>query len=268
MKTDAKQPVFEAKKIVKNYGKVQALKDVDFSIYEGEVVGLLGDNGAGKSTLIKIFSGALPFSSGELFLDRETCRFNTPQDARDLGIETVYQDLALASDLDIESNVFLGREILRPGILGKLGFLDKRKMQSHVKGIFQNLNITIRSVQAKISDLSGGQRQAVAVSRAVSWGTKLIIMDEPTAALGVEQSAMVLDLIRKVKSKKIPVIFISHTLPFVFDVCDRIVVLRLGEVVADVRTSETSVDEVVQYITGSKTVNENITRLQRSKATP
>ncbi len=256
-------PVFEARGIVKHFGRIQALKGIDFSIYPGEVVGLLGDNGAGKSTLIKVFSGAIPFDEGEILLDGKPVKFSSPLDARNAGIETVYQDLALATDLDIESNLFLGREILKPGLLGKLGFLDKKAMYRQVEELFKKLNIRVQSLKSEVSELSGGQRQAVAVARAVSWGTKLVIMDEPTAALGVEQSAMVLDLIRQVRHKNIPVIFISHTLPFVFDICDRIVILRLGEVVANLATKDTNVNEVVQYITGSKKASENIVRLQQ-----
>lgn len=256
--------VFEAKNIFKNYGRIQALRGVSLSVHEGEVVGLLGDNGAGKSTLIKILSGALPFDEGDIFLDGKPCHFDSPQDARNQGIETVYQDLALATDLDIESNLFLGREIVKKGILGKFGFLHKKEMLRQVEDLLKNLNVKLQTYKARVADLSGGQRQAVAVARAVAWGNKMVIMDEPTAALGVEQSAMVLDLVRQVKAKGIPVIFISHTLPFVFDVCDRLVILRLGEVVANLVTSETTVDEVVQYITGSKTASEDIIRLQRS----
>ncbi len=257
-----KRPVLEARQISKNYGRVQALKGVDLAVYPGETVGLLGDNGAGKSTLIKILSGALSHDGGQILFDGEPCRFHSPQDARNKGVETVYQDLALASELDIESNLFLGREVFRKGLLGKLGFLDKKAMRAHVEDTFKRLNINIRSVKAKVSDLSGGQRQAVAVARTVSWGSKLVIMDEPTAALGIEQSSMVLDLVRQVRAKGVPVIFISHTLPFVFDVCDRLVILRLGEVVADLRTDQTNVDEVVQFITGSK--SDTIARLQRA----
>jgi simple sugar transport system ATP-binding protein len=256
-------PVFEAKGIVKNFGRIQALRGIDFSIYPGEVIGLLGDNGAGKSTLIKVFSGALEHDEGELYLDGVPCVFQSSQQARDSGIETVYQDLALAMDLDIEANLFLGREILKEGFLGKFGFLDKTAMYQGVEDLFSKLNIRVQSLKSKISDLSGGQRQAVAVARAVRWGTKLVIMDEPTAALGVEQSAMVLELIRQVRTKGIPVIFISHTLPFVFEVCDRIVILRLGEVVANLDVKSSSVNEVVQFITGSKSSSEHISRLQQ-----
>ncbi|WP_412679568.1 ATP-binding cassette domain-containing protein [Brevibacillus choshinensis] len=246
----------------KSFGRIQALNDIDFTIYPGEVVGLLGDNGAGKSTLIKIFSGALSPDEGELMLEGKACSFHSPQEARDAGIETVYQDLALATDLDIESNLFLGREMHRPGLLGSFGFLDRKAMFSEVEELFAKLNIRVRDLKSKVSDLSGGQRQAVAVARAVKWGNKLVIMDEPTAALGVEQSAMVLNLIRQVSSSGIPVIFISHTMPFVFDVCDRVVILRLGEIVANLKVKETSVNEVVQYITGSKKSND-IARLQQ-----
>ncbi|NOU97034.1 ATP-binding cassette domain-containing protein [Paenibacillus sp. LMG 31456] len=256
-------PAFEAKGIIKNFGRIQALKGINFSIYPGEVVGILGDNGAGKSTLIKVFSGALAADEGEMLLEGELCHFTSPQEARDSGIETVYQDLALATDLDIESNLFLGREILKKGWREKFGFLDRKAMFAEVEELFTKLNIRVRDLSSNISDLSGGQRQAVAVARAVKWGNKLVIMDEPTAALGVEQSAMVLDLVRQVRSKGIPVIFISHTMPFVFDVCDRIVILRLGEVVADLNVKDTTVNEVVQYITGSLQ-SESIARLQQS----
>jgi simple sugar transport system ATP-binding protein len=259
-------PSFEAKGIVKNFGRIQALKGIDFKIYPGEVVGLLGDNGAGKSTLIKVFSGVLSHDKGEMFLEGSPCRFDSPQEARNAGIETVYQDLALATDLDIESNLFLGREILRKGWLGKIGFLDHPSMFKEVEELFGKLNIRVRNLKSNISDLSGGQRQAVAVARSVKWGNKLVIMDEPTAALGVEQSAMVLDLVKQVSSKGIPVIFISHTMPFVFDVCDRVVILRLGEIVADLQVKDTNVNEVVQYITGS-IKSDSIARLQQTTKT-
>jgi ABC-type sugar transport system ATPase subunit len=261
------QPVLEARGLTKNFGKIQALRGIDFKIRPGEVVGLLGDNGAGKSTFIKVISGPLSHDDGELLLDNKPVRFNQPMEARNLGIETVYQDLALAPHLDIESNLFLGREIFKPGILGKLGFLDKKKMFAQAEKNLEKLGVTtIQDVSASVGDLSGGQRQAVAIARTVSWGSKLVILDEPTAALGVEQSAMVLDLIRQVKSKGIPVIFITHTLPFVFEVTDRIVILRLGKVVADLKTDETDINEVVKYITGSMGEKaDRITKIQQKR---
>ncbi|MDB5053194.1 MAG: transporter related, partial [Bacilli bacterium] len=161
----SKIPAFEAKGIVKNFGRIQALKGIDFSIYPEEVIGLLGDNGAGKSTLIKVFSGALAHDEGELYLDGSPCIFQSSQQARDSGIETVYQDLALAMDLDIEANLFLGREIFKEGLLGKFGFLDKSSMYREVENLFSKLNIRVQSLKSNFSDLSGGQRQAVAVAR-------------------------------------------------------------------------------------------------------
>lgn len=256
--------VLEAKGITKKFGKVRALRGVDFSIEPGEVVGLLGDNGAGKSTFVKVISGAYSYDEGLIKLNGEEKQFERPVDARNAGIETVYQDLSLAPDLDIESNLFLGREIMKKGLLGKLGFMDEKAMYKEVELNLKKLGVnTIQNIKAKVGGLSGGQRQAVAIARSVSWGSELVIMDEPTAALGVEQSSIVMDLIRQVQSKGTPVILISHTLPFVFDVTDRIVIFRLGEVVANLKTKETNVSEVVQYITGSKGESaDRISRLQ------
>lgn len=254
-------PVLQAIGIQKSYGSVCAIENIDFEIYPGEVVALLGDNGAGKSTFIKILSGVVRQSRGQLLMDGRSVQFASPMEARAYGVETVYQDLALAPDLDITANIFLGREILRGGILGRLGFLSKREMQSQIGGKLGQLKVNIQSVSQPVSDLSGGQRQAVSILRAASWGQKLVIMDEPTAALGVEESAKVLDLIKQVKARGIPVILVTHTLPYAFDVADRIVILRLGKSVAQLKAKETDVNEVVQWITGSKTVS-RISELQ------
>ena len=249
------EPVLQAKGIQKYYGSVCAIEHIDFEIYPGEVVALLGDNGAGKSTFIKILSGVVRQNHGQILIDGKPVQFANPMEARRFGVETVYQDLALAPDLDVTANIFLGRELLRPGLLGRLGFLDKRKMRGEVSGRLDQLKVSIQSVAQVVSELSGGQRQAVSIVRAASWGRKLVIMDEPTAALGVEESAKVLDLIKQVKERGIPVLLVTHTLPYAFDVADRIVVLRLGRSVAELKADETDINEVVQWITGSKTVD-------------
>ncbi|RIV22927.1 sugar ABC transporter ATP-binding protein [Alicyclobacillaceae bacterium I2511] len=251
------EPTLQATGIAKYFGSIRALEHVDFEIYPGEVVAVLGDNGAGKSTFIKILSGVYHPDQGEIRLNGELVRLNSPMDARKKGIETVYQDLALAPQVDVTSNIFLGREMMRKGLLGKIGFLDRKAMRDQVKNMLGQLKASVKSVNQVVDELSGGQRQAVAIVRAVSWGTNLVIMDEPTAALGVEESAKTLELIKEVKSKGIPVIFITHTIPFAFDVADRIVVLRLGKSVVNLMTHDTHMDEVVQWITGSKSVENN-----------
>lgn len=248
-----KEYLLKAAGIGKRFGSVVALNNVDFEIKPGEVVGLVGDNGAGKSTFIKILSGVYKKDKGAIFLDGKEACFETPKDAMAAGIETVYQDLALAPHLDVTTNIFLGREKVKENFWGKLGFVDRSKMKESVTEELKHLKITIKSIDQKTINLSGGQRQAVAIARSVAWGTKLIIMDEPTAALGVEESQKVLDLVREVRNRGLSVLFISHTLPYVMAVCDRIVVLRLGQTVANLKTSETSLDEVVQWITGSMT---------------
>jgi len=249
------RPILKAIGIGKNFGSVVALESVDFEIGKGEIVGLVGDNGAGKSTFIKILSGVYKRDRGQIFIDGKEVWFERPSEAMQAGIETVYQDLALAPHLDVTTNIFLGREEVKGGLRGKFGFVDRKKMKEFVRRELDHLKITIKSVEQKVGNLSGGQRQAVAIARSVAWGTKLIIMDEPTAALGVEESRKVLELIREIKNRGVSVIFISHTLPYVMDVCDRIVVLRLGKSVVDLKSGDTHLDEVVQWITGSKTVN-------------
>ena len=250
-----KQPILKTIGIGKSYGSIEALKNVNFEIFPGEVVGLVGDNGAGKSTFIKILSGVHKKDRGDFFLEGKEISFNDPKDAMKAGIETVYQDLALASELDVVSNIFLGREIVSKKPWGFLGFLDRKSMKADVKKALERLKINIKSLNRPIKDLSGGQRQCVAIARCIEWGSKILIMDEPTAALGVEQSQKVLDLICEVKSKGLSVIFVSHTLPHVMQVCDRIVVLRLGETIASLKVNETNLDEVVSWITGSKSIN-------------
>jgi ABC-type sugar transport system ATPase subunit len=248
------QPVLKAEGIAKHYGSVVALSNVDFEIGRGEVVGLVGDNGAGKSTFIKVISGVHKRDRGRLLLDGKEVNFDNPKEAISAGIETVYQDLAIAPHLDVFSNIFLGREETYKGLFGKMGFVNRKVMKEFVVEELKRLRITIKSVDQKVGTLSGGQRQCVAIARSVAWGKKIIIMDEPTAALGVEQSQMVLNLINEIKSRGLSVILISHTLPHVMEVCDKITVLRLGETIANLDRNETNLDEVVQWITGSKTI--------------
>ena len=244
-------PVLEVEGIYKHFGAIEALRGVSLSIYPGEVVGLVGDNGAGKSTFVRVLSGAVVPDRGTIKLRQRTVRFASPIDARKQGIETVYQDLALAPHLSVAANLFLGRESVRAGFLSKFGFLHEAKMYQTAHDALSVLRIQIPSLYQPVGELSGGQRQAVAVARAVFWGSAMAILDEPTAALGVEESAMVLDLIRRVRDKGVPVLLVSHTMPHVMDVTDRVVVLRRGEVVATARTRDCSMDEIITWITGS-----------------
>jgi ABC-type sugar transport system ATPase subunit len=245
-------PLIEARGITKSFGRVVALRGADFAAWPGEVSALVGDNGAGKSTLIKIFSGALQPDGGELFLDGQPIRISSPAEARQLGIETVYQDLALAPSLDVASNLFLGREARQRGLLGAIGFLDDRLMRRRAQEEMANLQIGLSSVRQPVLTLSGGQRQAIAVARAVAWGKRIVIMDEPTAALGIRESRMVLRLIKRIKETGLAVIMISHNLPEVFEVADRITILRLGRTVRQMRREEASMDDVVAFMTGAR----------------
>jgi len=245
------EPVLEARQIVKSFGRVHALRGANFTVYPQEVVALVGDNGAGKSTLVKSLVGVHPPDSGEILFEGREVHIHTPSDARALGIETVYQDLALAEEIDPAANMYLGREILRDGPLGKLGFLDKAGMRRRSDEAFRNLGVRIADTAAPVANMSGGQRQGVAISRAVTWASKVVFMDEPTAALGVVQTRNVLDHIRRVRDQGISVVLISHNMPEVFEVADRIEVLRLGERVARLRPSEVSMEEVVSAMTGA-----------------
>lgn len=245
------QAVLEARDVSKSFGAVRALQNVDFSVYPAEVVGLIGDNGAGKSTLINVLTGVYPPDSGEIFFEGNPVHLGGPQDSRNMGIETVYQDLAIAPHLNSIANMYLGREVRRGGALGHLGFLDNGAM-SHTSSDFLNrLRVRIPDPTRPMTTLSGGQRQGVAVARSVMWASKVVIMDEPIAALGVAQTSMVLDLIGEVRNSGIPVVFISHNMPHVFEVSDRIVVLRLGRVVAELDPRVNTVDDAVSLMTGS-----------------
>jgi fructose transport system ATP-binding protein len=249
---ETQMPVLQARGLVKRYGHVTALDGTDFELYPGEVLAVIGDNGAGKSTLIKALSGAIIPDEGEILLDGEPVRFHSPLDARRQGIETVYQDLAVAAALDIAENLFLGRELRRPGPLGSLlRLLDKPRMRREAARYMSELKIGIRSTSQAVETLSGGQRQGVAVARAAAWAQRVVIMDEPTAALGVKESGMVLDLIRRIRARGLPVILISHNMPHVFEVADRVHILRLGRRVAVVTPRTHSMSEAVAIMTGA-----------------
>jgi len=245
-------PVLSARGLVKHYGHVTAIDGADFDLYPGEILAVIGDNGAGKSSLIKVLSGAVVPDAGEVFLDGEPVHFKTPLDARRAGIETVYQDLAVAPAMDIATNLFLGREKRRAGPLGSvLRMVDKPAMRKEADKQMRDLSIGIRSMSQAVETLSGGQRQGVAVARAAAWGRKLVIMDEPTAALGVKESAMVLELIKRVRDKGLPVILISHNMAHVAEIADRIHVHRLGRRIAQLTPKSHSMSEVVAIMTGA-----------------
>jgi len=253
-------PVLEARGLVKRYGHVTALDGADFELYSGEILAVIGDNGAGKSTLIKVLSGALIPDEGEILIDGTPVNFRGPLDARRHGIETVYQDLALATALDISENIFLGREIRRQGLAGSLlRMLDKRRMRSEANAHMQDLKIGIRSMGQAVETLSGGQRQGVAVARSAAFARNVVIMDEPTAALGVKESHMVLDLIRQVRDRGLPVILISHNMPQVFEVADRVHIQRLGKRVAVIEPRNFKMSDAVAIMTGAM-VGERVER--------
>ena len=247
------EPLLIAQGIRRSFGHVQALRGAHFRVMPAEIVALIGDNGAGKSTLVKILSGADRPDEGEVTLAGQRVRFGSPQEAQEAGIATVYQDLALAPDLPPAENLFLGREIKQPGLLGRLGFLDRKAMRARAKEQFATLGVHLKSDRVAIDTLSGGQRQSVAIARAAMWAKKIVILDEPTAALGVVQTQRVLDLARRVRDHGISVVLISHNMPQVLEVADRIQVLRLGETVADLKASEASVDDLVRAMTSGRT---------------
>ncbi len=248
------QPILTARNLVKRFGRVTALDKADFDLYPGEILAVIGDNGAGKTTLIKAISGAAPPDEGEIFLDGIQVKFRTPIEARTAGIETVYQTLALSPALSIADNMFLGREIRKPGIMGKLfRQLDRRKMEQLARDKLSELGLmTIQNIAQAVETLSGGQRQGVAVARAAAFGSKVIIMDEPTAALGVKESRRVLELIQDVKSRGIPIVLISHNMPHVFEIADRIHVHRLGRRLCILNPREYSMSDAVAFMTGAK----------------
>ena len=249
--------VMQAKGLVKRYGQVVALDGVDFELRAGEILAVIGDNGAGKSSLIKALSGATIPDEGEILLDGKPIHFKSPIDARRAGIETVYQDLAVAPAMTIAENLFLGRELRRPGFLGSvLRMLDKKKMLAESVARMNDLKVGIRSMTQAVETLSGGQRQCVAVSRAAAFAQHVVIMDEPTAALGVKESNMVLELIRRVRDRGLPVILISHNMPHVFEIADRVHIARLGKRAAVVDPKKISMSDAVAVMTGAKSVAE------------
>ena len=247
MSEGQRAPIMELRGISKRFGAVQALSDVNFEVYTGEVVGLVGDNGAGKSTLIKTISGVYQPDSGEYFFEGRRVSVTSPRDATALGIETVYQDLALCDNLDVVANLYLGREKAASG----LGVLDEVAMEQTAKRVIGELGIPIPSVRSQIGTMSGGQRQGVAVTRAVMWTARVVLLDEPTAALGVTQTRQVKDLIVRLRERGLGVVVISHNLADVFDVSDRIIVLRLGRRVATFDTHAANPEQVVGAITGA-----------------
>ena len=243
------QPLLEVRNLSKNFGPVQALNDLTMMVRAGEVVALAGDNGAGKTTLIKAISGVYQPSSGEILLKGQKVSFASPQEARDIGIETIYQDLALADNLTIGANIFLGREPMRKAF-GFLPVLDRAKMAEAAKSTMALLDFHVSRLDAPVSNFSGGQRQAVAIGRAVYWNAQILIMDEPTAAWGVPEQRKVIQLIHQLKAQGRGVIFISHNLQDIFAVADRIVVLRRGVQAGERKISETTHDEVVRLMVG------------------
>ncbi|WP_309083695.1 ATP-binding cassette domain-containing protein [Chelativorans sp.] len=248
------EPVLTARGLVKRFGRVVALNGADFDLYPGEILAVIGDNGAGKSTLIKAISGAIRPDEGEIRLEGKPVSFRSPLEARQAGIETVYQTLALSPALSIADNMFLGREIRNPGFWGRwLRALDREKMERIAREKLSDLGLmTIQNIGQAVETLSGGQRQGVAVARAAAFGSKVIIMDEPTAALGVKESRRVLDLIQDVRSRGMPIVLISHNMPHVFEVADRIHVHRLGRRLCVIRPKDFTMSDAVAFMTGAK----------------
>ena len=247
-------PILQAKALTKRFGRVVALDRADFELYPGEVLGVIGDNGAGKSTLIKALSGALIPDEGEILLEGQPVHFSSPIDARGKGIETVYQNLALSPALSIADNMFLGREIRKPGILGSIfKKLDRKEMERQARDKLSELGLlTIQNISQAVETLSGGQRQGVAVARAAAFGSKVVIMDEPTAALGVKESRRVLELIQDVKARGLPIVLISHNMPHVFEVADRIHIHRLGRRLCVIKPKDYTMSDAVAFMTGAK----------------
>lgn len=254
--TDTRTPVLSATRLVKTYGHVVGLDGVSLDLYAGEVLAIIGDNGAGKTTLIKCLTGAEIPDGGELRLDGETVHFRRPQDARDAGIETVYQSLAVSPALDVAANMYLGRELRRKGPLGSvLRMLDTKTMRENARRELTRLGIsTLQDVAVPIENLSGGQRQAVAVARAAAFGSKVVVLDEPTAALGVRESNQVLELIKRLRDQGVPVILISHNMPHVFEVADRIHIQRLGKRAGTITPTSHTMSEAVAIMTGAQTL--------------
>lgn len=248
----AGETALEVRELSKSFGPVQALRSVSLAVRRGEVLGLLGDNGAGKSTLVKCLSGLYAPDSGSILVHGEYVEIRSAEDARRAGIETVHQNLALVPELDVAANMFLNREpAVSIPLVHRLGWLDKKRMYTRTREILDRLHVHIPSVRQQVSNLSGGQRQAVAVSRAVEWSNDIVLLDEPTAAVGVEQASVILELIRNLAREGIAVLLISHNMQHVVDVCDRAVVLRHGTKVGDVSVPDVTPTDLVDLITGA-----------------
>ncbi|CAH0339318.1 ATP-binding cassette domain-containing protein [Rhizobium sp. CECT 9324] len=249
-----REPILTARGLVKRYGRVTALDNADFDLYPGEILAVIGDNGAGKSSLIKAISGAVHPDEGEIRLDGTPVQFRSPIEARKAGIETVYQNLALSPALSIADNMFLGREIRKPGIMGSVfRALDRTAMEKIAREKLSELGLmTIQNINQAVETLSGGQRQGVAVARAAAFGSKVIILDEPTAALGVKESRKVLELILDVRSRGMPIVLISHNMPHVFEVADRIHVHRLGKRLCVINPKDYTMSDAVAFMTGAR----------------
>ncbi|MBB4123179.1 ATP-binding cassette domain-containing protein [Martelella radicis] len=244
--------VLEATGLKKSYGHVVAMDGVDFELAENEILAVVGDNGAGKSVMIRSLTGAVIPDAGEIFLDGRRVNFKSPLDARLSGIETVYQELAVAPELDVTQNLFLGRELRKHGVLGTVfRQLDKKRMREQALDHMRELGIRIQSIRQKVDTLSGGQRQAVSVARAAAWGRKVVILDEPTAALGVRETNQVLELIRRVRDQGLSVVIISHSMPDVFTIADRIHIHRLGRRATVVNAKDVTMNDVVAVMTGA-----------------
>jgi fructose transport system ATP-binding protein len=254
VKKEMREPILTTRGLVKRYGRVTALDSADFDLYPGEILAVIGDNGAGKSSLIKAICGAVTPDEGEIKLEGKTLHFKSPMEAREVGIETVYQNLALSPALSITDNMFLGREIRKPGFLGQfLRMLDRPAMEKRARDKMTELGLmTIQNITQTVETLSGGQRQGVAVARAAAFGSKVIIMDEPTAALGVKESRRVLELILDVKRRGLPIVLISHNMPHVFEVADRIHIHRLGRRLCVINPKDFSMSDAVAFMTGAK----------------
>jgi simple sugar transport system ATP-binding protein len=251
MADKADVPILEARGITKNFGHVEALRGADFSARAGEITALIGDNGAGKTTLVKILSGVYRPTAGEILIGGEPVGFDSPAAAHAAGIETVYQDLSVAQDMSPAANMFMGREKLRSGLLGRLGFLDSAGMRRESLAAFARLNVSLKEMDTPISSLSGGQRQSVAICRSIMWARSVVFMDEPTAALGVLQTGRTLELIRRIRDTGIAVVFISHNMRDVLQVADTIEVLRLGRRITRLRNDGITIQDLVGAMTGA-----------------
>jgi len=257
-KRQKNSPILKITGVTKRFGGVCAIMDISLDIYRGEVLALVGDNGAGKSTLIKILSGVYIPDEGSIYFCGNKVSFTSPMDARRLGIETIYQNLALMDNLDISSNIFMGREVRAKGFLGSLGLLNIKEMRGCASRLLNNFNISLRSVDEQVANLSGGQRQIVSLCRAVYFNAQVILMDEPTAALGVAETQKVYEFINEVRKRGIAVVIVSHNINEVFNVADRFAVLKTGRLVTVIEKDETSVDNIVSMIISGK-VNNNLT---------